>query len=340
MPTALIGLGSNLGNRRQWLDEAVQQLTASEGISSVRASRWHTTKAVGGPPGQPDFLNGAAVLETSLSPAALLARLQTIENELDRVRHQPWGPRTVDLDLLLFDQLVQRNAQLELPHRRMAFRRFVLEPASEIAGQMIHPTTGWSVQQLLDHLNTALPYVAISGSLFRATQELARAAAAKTGWRLLEFPDAGDETPPAGSPSLSLAQTIEFLREQAELLARKNWMPESAGAISSFWIEDLLAICDVLWPGELDDQWQQLADKVLRPKILVVYDATSQQFVQQESDSQQKPAIGIAVALWHRLNEARRARAARLGVGPVLWLETSEPEMAEREVVAAIQAMS
>ena len=99
--------------------------------------------------------------------------------------------RTIDLDLLLFDDLVCCTPQLELPHPRMAFRRFVLRPTSEIASSMVHPTIGWTVLQLLEHLRTATPYVAISGSEFLATQQLASAIVAKIDLQLIEFPNAG-----------------------------------------------------------------------------------------------------------------------------------------------------
>jgi 2-amino-4-hydroxy-6-hydroxymethyldihydropteridine diphosphokinase len=339
MPTALIGLGSNLGDRQQWLNQAIQQLSSTSGISAVRPSTWHATPAIGGPAGQPDFLNGAAILETSLSPDSLLAKLREIEATLGRVRHQPWGPRTVDLDLLLYDQIAQHTKQLELPHPRMSYRRFVLEPAAEIAGDMRHPTIGWTIAELLRHLDSTLPYVAISGSLFSPTQQLAKATATKTGWDLIEFPGAGDQSAPASPPSLALDQTIEFLRDQAALLDRNQWPAGRLGAVSSFWMEDLLAIADVLWPGALDEQWRSLSATVVPPKLLVVYEASSQQFHEGDNPDRKAPT-SVAIALWHRLNEARLARASRPRVGPVLWLNSSNQALAEKELVAAIQAMS
>jgi 2-amino-4-hydroxy-6-hydroxymethyldihydropteridine diphosphokinase len=351
MPAALVGLGSNVGDRQQTLRLAIELLRGTPGVSAVRASAWHATTAVGGPQGQGEFLNGAAVVETSLSPESLLAQMKEIEQALGRVRREKWEPRTIDLDLLLYDAVVQHSPALQLPHPRMAFRRFVLQPAVEVAAEMRHPTIGWTVAQLLEHLQTAMPYVAISGALYSATHTFAQAVAAKTGWKLIEFATADDDFSPLGSPSLGVRQTIEFLRKQAKLLARKNW-PRTAGsgAISPFWIEDLLAVGDVLWPGAVDEAWQAMESSVVRPKLLVVCEATSQQFQQpsrkdsiQTHDSiyaEGKKSGSIAVALWHQLNEARRQRTARPGIGPVLWLEGVEQDAAVNELAAAIQAMS
>src|SRR3954470_22797047 len=142
MSEALIALGSNLGNRRQQLDRAARMLAQTPGIYSVHQSKWRSTRAVGGAANQAEYLNGAICLETSLSAELLLAKLAEIEKQLGRVRHERWSPRTIDLDLLLYDQRVLRSPQLELPHPRMAFRKFVLDPAVEVAPDMLHATSG------------------------------------------------------------------------------------------------------------------------------------------------------------------------------------------------------
>ena len=339
MPHALIGLGSNLGDRRQTLDRAVQMLAESGGVESVQPSKWRVTRPIGGSADQAEFVNGAALVPTVLSPLQLLTRLHVIEAALGRVRHERWAPRTIDLDLLLYDDVVQSTPPLELPHPRMAFRRFVLEPAAEVAGSMLHPTIGWTVSQLFDHLRTAIPYVAISGTEFRATHLLAAAVAEKIGWRLLEFPAAGDPSPPAGSPSLTPQRAIEFLRDEAELIARDRWPAGGEGAIGSFWIEDLLAIGDVLWPGSLDAAWQRLSATVVPPKLLVLYETTvDRDFGLSEKADEQQQAL--AQQFCQRLNAARRVRAERRGIGPVLRLSAENPLAAEAELVAAIQAMS
>jgi 2-amino-4-hydroxy-6-hydroxymethyldihydropteridine diphosphokinase len=130
---ALIGLGSNLGDRLATLEAAIEQLRQSVDIELYRQSPWLETEPVGGPPDQTPFLNGAAWLKTQLSPLALLARLHEIEQSFGRERRETWGPRTLDLDLLLYDDLVLNRPELQIPHRWLPFRGFVLDPAVVIA---------------------------------------------------------------------------------------------------------------------------------------------------------------------------------------------------------------
>ena len=130
---ALIGLGSNLGDRRATLLRAIEELNATPGVSVVKVSSFHETEPVGGPPGQGPYLNAAACIETTLEPPALLHRLQEIEARNGRVRTVRWGERTLDLDLLLYDDRIVETPELTIPHPRMADRRFVLEPLAEIA---------------------------------------------------------------------------------------------------------------------------------------------------------------------------------------------------------------
>jgi len=150
---AAIALGSNLGDRRANLDGAVARLGASPGIRLLARSAWHWSAPLGPP--QPDYLNGCAVLETTLTPEALLDRLLAIERQFGRVRGERWGPRTLDLDLIFFGQRQLRGARLEIPHPCLRKRAFVLEPRAEIAPGWIDPVTGLSVAQLADALRRA-----------------------------------------------------------------------------------------------------------------------------------------------------------------------------------------
>src|SRR5947208_955819 len=106
MPQALIGLGSNLGDRAATLSAVLDALTLVSGIEVLSRSRWFETPPVGGPAGQPAYLNGAVVVETSLAPEALFYQLQRLEAAHGRQRTERWAARTLDLDLLLYDDLV------------------------------------------------------------------------------------------------------------------------------------------------------------------------------------------------------------------------------------------
>ena len=150
---AFIGLGSNLGDRRATLLRAIEELNGSPGVSVVKVSSFHETEPVGGPQGQGPYLNAAACIETTLEPPALLHLLHEIEARNGRVRLVRWGERTLDLDLLLFDDRIVETPELTIPHPRMAVRRFVLEPLSEIAPRAVHPVTGRTVAEMLEDLN-------------------------------------------------------------------------------------------------------------------------------------------------------------------------------------------
>jgi len=149
MATAYIGLGSNLGDRMATLRTALQRLKTLGPIAGV--SSLYETEPVGYL-GQPHFLNAVVAVESVLAPADLLRALLDIERDLGRTRSFPSAPRTLDLDLLLVDNVILDTTDVTLPHPRLHQRAFVLVPLAELNPEMVHPVSGQTMGQLLGAL--------------------------------------------------------------------------------------------------------------------------------------------------------------------------------------------
>lgn len=152
MALAYVGLGANLGDREGTLRRAVEGLREADGVEVLAASELHETDPVG-VIDQPRFLNGAVALRTELAPRELLELLLEIERGLGRVRDgERWGPRTIDLDLLVYEDVVLDEPGLRVPHPRLHERRFALEPLAELDPALEIPGRG-AVSDLLAELH-------------------------------------------------------------------------------------------------------------------------------------------------------------------------------------------
>lgn len=298
---ALIGFGSNLGNRTAILDAAVAALAEAPGVEVRAVSSYHETAPAGGPAGQGAFLNAAALLETSLEPLALLGVLRAIEQQAGRTRTVRWGERRLDLDLLIHGGRSLDTPELVLPHPRMAVRRFVLAPAVEIAPTLADPMTGRTIAQLLAGLDRRPSYLAVDGpagplrdALFeRLVADLAAAGLRRSD--LGPHPDRRARRRPGGADALEArARPLDVGLWPADRLGER-WL------VSDFCLGLDHLRRDVIRP--------EAVDRALRPTFAVVLGAGS----------------GIA-------------RRPRLLPFPLLWPETDAPDAILAEVLASCAA--
>ena len=153
---AYIALGANVGDRERNIWDAIDRLERDGDVEVARVSSLVENPAVGGPADSPPFLNAAARVVTTLSPHELLGKMLDVEREMGRVRRERWEPRTIDLDLLFFENRVIDTPDLKLPHPRMEERRFVLQPLAEVGPEVLHPVLQKTVRELLTELDARM----------------------------------------------------------------------------------------------------------------------------------------------------------------------------------------
>ena len=327
MSTALVGLGSNLGDRFRRLDAAVASLAAAD-LRVVGRSSWYETAPVGGPGDQDAFLNGAVLLETSLSPSALLERLQSVENAAGRTRSVPWGPRTLDLDLLLFDDRVIELPQLVVPHPRLAFRAFALRGAAEVAGDRVHPILRRSLSALRDHLRTAPALAAAIGADDGFRCQFVAEAAHVAGARLTEATDANIVAAAAELASrdgLTAARSLEFVA------ARRSAIERTVADAVGWTFDDAWQAAEIVTLAERLDATERDRLRAAMPDVVAAGRQPRLLVCLRRADEPRWAAV-----------DAWRRRAAALGIDlvcpPTVDVVVSDREAAFVEIAAAVEA--
>lgn len=332
MAEALIGLGSNWGDRAAALAEAVAALDRVPKTRVLRVSSWLETRPAGGPPGQPAYLNGAAVVETSLGPRVLLSRLQSVEKQLGRTTSQRWAPRVIDLDLLLFGSRSIQSPGLTLPHPRMAWRRFVLEPAAEIAPQWVHPLIGWTLSQLRAHLEHSLPLVVLAGPRPAAAAELARRLHDQrpSDTRLVLPPEDAAFATPSVHPRLSARQLESALEQWSKVTAQRSYSPVAIREGSGDDVREVFDLCPA-WIGwlracarvslgtqeyaEFTDRWRRARATTPRPRLIVAFDPPLDPTTTPDVTAQANTAFGTGTAAETCAGSGEPTKEEIVGVG-------------------------
>lgn len=196
MAQAVVALGGNLGDVPQTFARALAQLADHASVSNLRGSSLYASAPMGAVAGD-TFFNAACVCETTLEPEPLLTLLQQIETDCGRVRHEHWGPRTLDLDLIFYDSQQLETPRLSVPHPHAWYRRFVVDPVAELLPDFPHPVMAVTLQQLREFLNEPEMTIHLGGGVL--TESFSPITRAFPGVQLRSV-----ENPAPGLPSLGI----------------------------------------------------------------------------------------------------------------------------------------
>lgn len=296
MVQCLVGLGSNLGDSRAILDDAVAMLGKTLHLSAV--SKWHSYPSIGptadGNEDQPDFLNGVALVDSHLTPHETANVLHGLENAAGRNRVVRWSSRTLDADLLTFGDQIIDSASLQVPHPRMMSRRFVLEPACEIAPNLRHPVIGWTMAQLLRHLCNAEPYFVTVGSDWERAARITRKLATATQGSI-HLLDRGGLTG-SGTPRLvqSAAAKLTKLAEEVRSGSEGPWF-------SNFWV------------GEFDELVASQFDPLWNPKLALVTETVATKFAEDIARTIKRHGVKLQTPIIHLSSDEDEAWQDALG---------------------------
>jgi 2-amino-4-hydroxy-6-hydroxymethyldihydropteridine diphosphokinase len=330
MARCLLGFGANLGDPPGQIAAALRQLTARGDVRLCAVSSTWTTRPVGGPPDQPPYRNAAALIETRLSPDELWGRTQAVESALGRERSQVWGPRLIDIDLLLYEDAIVRQPGLRIPHPLMVARRFALGPAAEIAPQLQHPILGWTLERLWEHLTTVPPRFVLVGC-----QDNAARAAIATAAGAVPIVDPARASPATGgrSPVPDYRWQLELLERRVAALRQSGWAAPHLDRwlLCEYWLDESWLQAQATLSGE---DWRRFAEEFARqtqdiapPKLVILVVGSK-----QESD---RPVLAAAASNVTGL----RQRLIAQGTTPFVEVEATTPDDVVRVAAGAMLAM-
>ena len=316
------------------------------GVNLVKVSRYRDTRPIGGPPGQGVFLNGACLFETDLAPHDVLDMLSAVENTLHRERGERWGPRTVDLDLLLYDDVVLDSETLTVPHPRMATRRFVLEPCVEIAPELVHPLAACTLEGLLESISTTRPHVAVVGIPGTGVEEVATAVAHASLARLATAPP--EYAVVAGGAVGDDRAWRAAVEACARPLVAARCAPDPHGVVSGYWMQTLLLAAETsLPPAEFAGfaSFFSGAAAATAPPHVAILMVAAPDVVESRCAARAEDAgtIPRLLRLQDRLVAALRGGdAGRAAPSPraVVTIPAGDLGRATQEAVAAVEAMA
>lgn len=301
MTTAYIGLGSNLGDREDFIHKALKILAETKDIEVARVSDLIETTPLGGA-SQPKYLNAVAQIKTALIAEDLHKTLVNIETSLGRAREEKWSPRTIDLDLLLFGQEIINSANLTVPHREMHLRSFVLKGLCQLDADLLHPVIKEPMKELAERLsntdfvpNPELPQlVSVAGIIGVGKTTLTKKLSDLLGCkRLLE---AYDKNPflsdvYAGKKELALDSQLFFLTHRAEQL-NHNTLAQRQIAVSDYVFDKELIYARRLLNAQQLDSYEKIyprfSAKIAAP-VLAIYLTDSVQNCLQRIHKRNRP---------------------------------------------------
>ena len=344
MTRCLLAVGSNLGDRETMLRDAASAIAQLPNSQLLAQSQWLKTSPVGGPEGQGAFLNGALLLETQLPPHDLCRALLGIESDLGRQRDVRWDARAIDIDLLLYGEQIISSPELTVPHPRMSFRQFVLVPATEIAGEMMHPILGANLAKLSAHLKAAPRYVAVTAAVTAIADWLATLLADELGCPRLEETLQKQDSPGARST----AGAIESMVQAGQLLSSSHWQSqpvlaarlpsgqdtqpsEKVPVVSGFWGVALAASAGI-HAGHPD--YLSAAGDV-KPALVIAIEPTSSKDFSKKifGESFKKKSVSVPLT-----DQEFTDFLDRSGQGPMARIQTDDPAEIIQEVKAALDS--